>query len=398
MARRKLRPGELGRITTTKLDRDKVSRKYWYRARGRVGTAAGGTKQIQATALGEDTTIELLHQQAKETAHHRPGDALGSDTTISELVDFYIPATAKRSRPTTPQTRDLYRRVIRVHLPTGLDGNGIGHLRLGDLPSRDQVVRAWLEEKHSEVPSTAKTLRSVLMGAFKWCEGRGVSYWDRNPAGGADIAVPVAKKQHLDASGIRELRRRSEQWQGDTRPTPVTTILDVLAATGVRIGEVLALRWEDIDLDAGTVTIAGTVVDRDGKKSEGGGTQRQDHGKSDKAFRTLTLPGWIIPVLMERRVNADNNLVFPNAWGGLLGPNGFRRKFREIRGEDMKWVTPKSYRAAVATIIAEEGDDAAAARQLGHESAAVTNRHYIKKADVAGDNTAALEKLNPRKS
>ncbi|WIM71985.1 site-specific integrase [Corynebacterium suedekumii] len=184
---------------------------------------------------------------------------------------------------------------------------------------------------------------------------------------------------------------------GDTKPTPVTDILDMLAATGVRIGEVLALRWEDVDLDAGTVTIAGTVVDREGRQADGGGTMRQDHPKTHKSHRTLLLPEWILPDLMEWRVMADNDLLFPNAWGGVMGPNGFRRKFRELRGEDYAWVTPKTYRKAVATIIAREMGDDAAAGQLGHASAATTRTHYKQRPETAGDHTHALEMLNPKR-
>ena len=186
-------------------------------------------------------------------------------------------------------------------------------------------------------------------------------------------------------------------WQGNTRPTPVTSILDMLAATGMRIGEALALRWGDLDLDAGTVTVNGTVVDRGGKKSEGGGTVRQDYGKSANAHRTLTLPEWIIPDLLERRVLASGELVFPNAWGGVLGPNGFRRKFREVRGDDYQWVTPHAYRRTVATAIAEASDVWAVMRQMGHSSTE-EGKTYIDRASIAGDNRRVLEVLNPKSS
>ncbi|WIM71984.1 hypothetical protein QP028_11130 [Corynebacterium suedekumii] len=127
--------------------------------------------------------------------------ALGPHTTVAELVTLYIASTAKRSRPTTPQTRELYTRVTDTHLPTGL-GGGIATIQLGNCDG--QAIRAWLEDKHATVPSTAKTLRSVLLGAFKWAEGRGVKFWDRNPATGADIAVPapeVKAMTHADVEG-----------------------------------------------------------------------------------------------------------------------------------------------------------------------------------------------------
>lgn len=124
---------------------------------------------------------------------------------------------------------------------------------------------------------------------------------------------------------MRSRTRRSavDAWMTKKRSGPkpnsdMPDIIDLLLATGCRIGAVLALRWTDIDLSATppTVSISGTIKTETGK-----GTYRKAKPESDASKRTIALPPFAVAVLMRRRVEQSpnrHNAVF--AYAGLARP------------------------------------------------------------------------------
>ena len=165
-----------------------------------------------------------------------------------------------------------------------------------------------------------------------------------------------------------------------------------------RIGEVLAIRWADIDLAATPprLTLSGTVVRLPGCQAEGGGLIRQPHTKTASGFRTVLLPRFAVETIMRMQINAQSNpwdVVFPSSTGTLRDPNNVRRQWREARGDAFAWVTPHSFRKTVATLIDRERGDHDASAQLGHSGTAVTRKHYIERATEAPDLTAVLNQL-----
>lgn len=177
-------------------------------------------------------------------------------------------------------------------------------------------------------------------------------------------------------------------------------IVDIGLGTGVRIGELLAIRWQDIDLEAAqpTVTITGTLKTLKGKQSDGGGLVRQPYPKTGSSWRTLTLPMFAVATLLRLKVSAQSNewdVVFTSARGTLRNPHNVRRQLRDARGETWAWVTPRTWRKTVATIVERESSLGAAAAQLGHAGEAITAKHYVQRASVAPDLTAVLDLLAP---
>ena len=150
-----------------------------------------------------------------------------------------------------------------------------------------------------------------------------------------------------------------------------------MLATGGRIGEILALRWEDLDLRAAgsTLTFSGTIVFIKGR-----GFVRQPWTKSDAGYRTLTLPSFAVGMLLGRQVSANDNphdAIFASRRGTWLSPSNVRRQWRQARRDtDLTWVVPHTFRKTVATLIDREADAKTAAAQLGHTSEEITNTYY----------------------
>jgi integrase len=124
----------------------------------------------------------------------------------------------------------------------------------------------------------------------------------------------------LTVKDLATVRAAVRAWMAKDRPgskptSDMADIIDLMLATGARIGEVLALRWGDIDLDAPrpNLTINGTIKTEPGK-----GTYRKASPKSAAGVRTVVLPGFAVQALLRRRESARvsrYDAVFPTRNG-----------------------------------------------------------------------------------
>lgn len=208
--------------------------------------------------------------------------------------------------------------------------------------------------------------------------------------------VVALSDEHLQAvrTAICDWQRPVPGKPGPRHTGDLADIVDLMLATGARIGEILASRWEDLDLAAErpTLTICGTLVFVTGQ-----GFFRQPWTKSEAGYRMVVLPRFAVGMLLARKlVAADNphDAIFASRRGTWLSPNNVRRQWRQARADtDLAWVTPHTFRKTVATLIKEETDTKSAAAQLGHSSEEVTDTYYIAKPLQAPDVSGILERL-----
>lgn len=148
-----------------------------------------------------------------------------------------------------------------------------------------------------------------------------------------------------------------------------------MAGTGVRIGESLAVLWEQVDFDAGCVEVTHTVV-----RVKGKGLIRKKT-KSRAGERLLALPASVLAMLRSRfmvGVKLDQP-VFPNTLGDFRDPNNTRRCIREVRGDGLlSWVTSHNFRKTVATVLDDAGHSGRkVADQIGHSKVSMTQDVYL---------------------
>lgn len=397
MTRARLQVGEVGKITATDISGGKHRK---YRATGRVRVTVDRVDQIKATAATAAEAIEKVREEAATRVSFAVTDALSPDTTVTELVEAMLLQLRNGTalNPVRPQTVDQYATVLSVL--TG-ETRGGAYPTIGGLPLRQvtkQTVRRWLRDVSVISPAAGKRCKAVMRRAFDLAIDEGVDPWNGNPAERAPLKRAEKRPpKALTVADIAVLRRNVAAWQSPRKRTDLSGIVDMLIATGMRPGELFALRWDDVNLVArpATVTVAGTTVELKGKREAGCGVRRQPFGKSDAAFRTLALPAWASVMLMDRRVAASSEYVFPNEDGGLLNIRNIGTRWRAARGEEYAGVSLYDFRRTVATMLARGVSDAAAASQLGHGDVAVTHNHYIERATDAGDYTGVLDSLAP---
>lgn len=358
-------------------------------ARAYYRGADGRRVEVSRSSTTERKAKVALTEALMERANAGRVDLVTADAPVSRVIERWLKEVAQSDRSVSTQRtyRDMANNTITPAL---------GEMRLGELSTAriDKFIQTLHHTRgRSTAVSNRKVLRMILDLAVR------VDAIPHNYARNVIIArekrVRIVAPTMDDIAGMRAVMHAWENSPSPTyRRTPeLVDMVDLLTATGMRPGELLALRWRDIDLEAGTVTISGTmIVDLETKNT------RQAHPKSESSFRTLTLPKYALAMLMRRHVEAIHDPVFPARTGGYKSAGNLRRKWREsISGTDYEGITPKSIRKTVATLLQDSIGTQAAQYQLGHASPGVTERHYIAKAVVAPDRSALLEsaRINP---
>jgi len=161
-----------------------------------------------------------------------------------------------------------------------------------------------------------------------------------------------------------------------------------LLGTGCRIGEALAVRWEDVDLDRRLIHISRTLI-----RIPGQGLVTKAP-KTKSGVRVLRISAWLVTLLRERRPRVDMvGPVFPSSVGGYRERNNVEGAFRRVRSDtEFEWVVPHTYRKTVATMLDQTGLSARTiADQLGHSRISMTQDVYMGRRAVDESAAAALE-------
>lgn len=384
MARPPLPIGAWGKIS-----RKEVEPGIW-RATARFRGYDGKTRQVERRMPGKNGAAA---ERALIAEFLDRGNSVGADITRESRLSAVVPIwwAEQEDKKLADMTRDRYADVVDSHI---LPGVGSLRLREATVPALDRFLKAL---SLSNGKSTAKHAKTILSGILGLAVRHGAI--DSNPL--RDVSPVRIKSKAVRALTVEEaraLRAGLQVWQegenaaGRPRPKDLLDVIDVMLATGCRIGEAMALRWADIDLasTSATATINGTVV-----YVKGQGLKWQAHPKSEGSRLTYSLPPFARDMLFRRSTEAVRNpydVVFPSTLGTLRDPSSYRKQWNKAR-EDLgfTWVTPHTFRKSVGTILANSSGVDAAAAQLGHSSTAITSRHYVERSLAAPDHAEILQ-------
>jgi len=154
--------------------------------------------------------------------------------------------------------------------------------------------------------------------------------------------------------------------------------LRLMLTTGLRVGELCALKRDDISPDCAVIRVHGK------------GSRERVVFITDSAFRT------VLKRLVRKRYkcSSDDGALFLNRRGSVVKPQSFRQKLRRYAADVgiQRRITPHMLRHTAATLLIETGVDIRfVQRLLGHSSIATTEI-YTHVADEAL--RSALERAN----
>jgi integrase len=328
--------------------------------------ATGKRRQKRVTARTKREVELQVAELINKAANGGFTDA--GKVTVREFFDRWLEATAPTLRAATVRR---YRDLARLHI-TGV----VGNLKLGKLSPGD-VQRLYADRLAAGLSPTSVRhvhglLHRALGDAVRW------GLLPRNVTDSVDPprrSTPEAKT--WDAGQVARVLTAAT---GDD----LEALWRLAVLTGMRRGELLGLRWADVDLDAGALSVRRTMS-RGGSSQLEGGEPKTASGK-----RRVALPASVVESLRRHRVRQleyrlkagpafeDRGLVFANETGGPLHPNSLAIRFRKlIAAAGVPAIRFHDLRHTCATLLLSQGVHPKVVQErLGHADIAMTMNLY----------------------
>lgn len=317
------------------------------------------------------------------TDQYKKNQASGVNMKLSEVWDwfskYYAPNYLRES------TQETMRNIVEAKiLPE------IGHIKLGDFsPNRITAflydVAIYKDKDGKPIKPTkyykdsyTQLIFSKLHTLFDIAVKQG---WIKdNPCTNA-IKPKRNKTQKLppfEIDQIKDLLKRSENF--DT----YNAVIHFQLYTGMRIGETLALTWDDIDFEKRTININKTINYVKGEFKIG-------PPKTDNSYRILGMNNTVYSLLQQIKEEQDKmkkalkdvwqdlNLVFTQDTGGYIQKANINNRLSSLKkGTNYEYITVHSLRHANATLLLMNGVDLKiVSAHLGHNDIQTTANVYI---------------------
>lgn len=273
-----------------------------------------------------------------------------------------------------PRTRDRYEEIVKLHLIPAFGSIPLVALK----PQHIQKYYAKALQsgrRDGKGGLSARTVHKhhqVLFAALKYAAKH--NFLVRNPAEAVD--PPCPQNSDVTNLGANDVQLTLDAAKG----TPYYAVLFTAAYTGLRRGELLGLRWCDVDLPMATLSVVQTLqVLRSGEHFF-------KEPKTRRSRRQIALSPDLALLLTEHRLDqedaqkslgrplAPDDLIFSQPNGRPLRPNSLTRVFQTIAKKvGLDGVTLHSLRHAHATILLQRGVHPKIVQErLGHSSIATT--------------------------
>ena len=245
--------------------------------------------------------------------------------------------------------------------------------------------------------STVAQVRTVLGNCLHVAQRYG--HTTRNPA---RLAAPVTYEHaEIEPLDLDEARKLLRQLDGHR----LASLFTVALSLGLRQGECVGLRWSEVDLDAGTLTVIRQIT-RTNQHEEAEGDP-----KTRRSRRSLILPRVCIDQLVRHRQRqeaerkeaylwVDRDLVWPSEAGTPLSAANLRRLLhRQCELAGVRPITFHTLRHSAATLLLAQGVPSAVILDvLGHQDVRMLRRYQHVTDSLRQDAADAIDRSFPDRS
>lgn len=350
----------------------------------------GVTRPVKRHGSTKTKAINALKKALTERSTVRGNNEFSPEMKVGALWEKYraelrrLVALKKKSPTTVDQYEGQWQRNIE---------KAFAELRCREVDPAVggvAIVHDFLVKIAADSPSNAKMCRSVLSGMFGFGVPRKVL--TANPARdvGTIEAEPKRQKRGMQPSQIIDFHAKLSKNAKAVR-WHLPDIVTFHAGSGARIGETLAIGWENVDFDNGTVELCWRII-----RQKGVGLIRAENLKRLEGNRVLRMPRFVMAMLKRRWLAAGrptSGPAFPDAFGSWRDPSNTRRVLREVREKiGYAWVYSHVFRRAVALILEKGGATARQiADQLGHAKISMTQDNYLERGISNEGNAEKLD-------
>lgn len=337
-----------------------------WQARISVRQPGGELKRIAFYGKTKKEAHEKLVKAQRET---HTGSFVNPDKgTTKEWLNAWL--TEYKKTKIRQSTFALYKTLTKTHIEPA-----IGDIALQKLETKDiqKLINSLSEKEKSS--SLIKQVHLLISGALKQAVKEQKVY--RNVADAVEL--PQASKKEIlplskeDAKKFLERAKKSKYYPA--------FILEM--ATALRRGELLGLRWSDIDFEKGILqvrqTLARVTMPNGDRKTK---LVFQDP-KTKKSQRVIKLKDNVLKELKEYMLasgkrNDPDSLVFPSKTGGPLDPRAFTKRYEYLAEKaEIPKVSFHALRHTVAVLLLQAGEKVKNVQDLlGHEKYGTTMDIY----------------------
>jgi len=344
---------------------------------GTIRRRADGRWEARLTL--EDGTRKSLYAKTRQEAVRHLGQAIqdrergmgavGDRQTVGEYLEWWLAAEALRVKQGSVRR---YGQAVRYHLAPGL-----GTIALSRLTAQ-QVGAFYARELQRGVsPNGVRFSHTILHAALEDALRLGLVH--RNVAHIVD--APRKVKREMAVYSEAQVRALLAAVAGDRLEALAVLVL----ATAMRQGELLSLRWPDVDLERKTVVVQTTL-----HRWPGRGLVREE-AKTAHSQRTIGLSGAAVEALRRQRVRqaeerlrvgeawVDAGLVFSTTIGTPLDPSHLLQRwwYPLLIRAGLPRIRFHEMRHTAATLLLARGVNVkVVSEMLGHASVSITLTLY----------------------
>lgn len=337
---------------------------------------AGGSRQYFVYAQGRQHPVSGAEREAVAKQAELRGRVARGEQVAPANIRFYDAAEQwyESKHRLRPWTRKQYRAVLDNELLPRF-----GHLKLGQIDA--ELVASFIRslEGRGLSPSTIGNYLLPLSGTFAFAVRRnltGVNPCSRLTPDDRPAKAEPRKAHEWSDDDIAALLESSELIAGRSGSQyDYSPLLHAAVFTGLRLGELLGLQWQDVEFEASVLHVR-RQYSRTGELAE---------PKTPKACRRVPLTPKMVALLKKHKVasrhSQEANFVFASNTGGPLSHrNVQRRGFEAARdlAQLPRTITFHNLRHAFASLAAHRGVPLNVLSEvMGHTNVGVTQKVYV---------------------
>ena len=298
--------------------------------------------------------------------------------TFSQFCDKYLEL---KKTTLSPNTMVFYEMIIRTELRPMFGAMKMRDIRTYHVQQFIQYLATEKQRKDGVEggigPSTVRryttVLRSILTMAYK------LDFIDEDVGNSRKIEFP--KEQHTELE-VYTLEEVSDILKAlETEPINIRTLIEIAIFTGMRRGEIVGLKWNDVDLEGQKIHVRRSIY-----KPKNGKAQEKEP-KSKYGIRTISIPEQLCQTIKAYKAQQDRhksflgdgwknlNYVFTEEDGYVMNPHTPTKQFSKfLKRHGIRHLKFHGLRHTSATMLLANGCDIkTVSTRLGHSDIDTTN-------------------------